>query len=484
MSEKRKYESFQQENPIDLDSIIKDVLRQWWVILLLTLSAMFLAGAYKRLTYSPVYKTSTTFVVGKTGFSNNLAYDNLASAENVTTKFTQIVNSSVLQRRVCDELELPSYEAEVKIDVVESSNLMTLSLTAASPDLAYEMIQSVMNITMELSSEMMDAVTFKILQAPVMPQRPSNMLVISSAMKKAGLLMMALALIGFVLRSYFKDTIKNSEEAKKKLDARLLGTIYHEEKRKGAKDMFKKVKRGLNIEDPLVSFSYAESLKMAATRVHSAMERKNVRTILITSVSENEGKSTVAANLALALAQEEKKIALLDCDFCKPSQYKLFELGKVEEGDLVEYLSGKQPLGFHKVGETDNVRLFCSKTAKQHFLSYEIMEKLREMIATLLKEVDYVILDTSPMALVSDGEELATLVDSSLLVVQQDQMEAKYINDTIDQLNRTRAKVLGCVFNNVHKGFFSRNKTNGYYGSKYRYRSHYGKDGYDKKQEK
>lgn len=481
MSEKRKYESFQQENPIDLDSIIKDVLRQWWVILLLTISAMLLAGSYKRLTYVPVYETSTTFVVGKSGFSNNLAYDNLSSAESVTTKFTQIVNSSVLKRRVIDELNLRSYDAVVDIHVVESSNLMTLSLTAKSPDLAYRMIHSVMNITMDLSGEMLDAVTFKILQPPVMPQGPKNLLNITSAMKKAGFLMFAFAIAAFALRSYFKDTVKNSEEAKKKLDTRLLGTVYHEDKRKGFKEMFKKSKKGLSIEDPLVSFSYAESLRMAATRVYSAMERKNARILLITSVSENEGKSTVAANIALALAQEEKKVALLDCDFAKPSQHKLFELGKNENADFVDYLSGKTAMKIHEAGELGNVKLLCSKTARQHFLSQDVIGRLQKVFADLLREVDYIILDTSPMALVSDGEELASLADASLLVVQQDQMEAKYINDTIDQLNRTKGKVIGCIFNNVHKGFFSRTKTNGYYGSRYRYQSRYTKDGYGKK---
>ena len=229
MSEMRKYESFQQENPIDLDSIIKDVLRQWWVILLLTVSAVLLAGAYKRLTYEPVYTTSTTFVVGKSGFSNNLAYDNLSSAESVTTKFKQIANSMVLERRVCNELGLSSFDAEIDIEVVESSNLMTLSVSTASPDLSYRMIRSIMSITIELSKEMLDSVTFKILQEPVMPQAPQNILNIRSAMKKAGLLMLALTVVAFALRSYFKDTVKNTEEAKKKLDARLLGTIYHEE---------------------------------------------------------------------------------------------------------------------------------------------------------------------------------------------------------------------------------------------------------------
>lgn len=484
MSDNRKYEGFQQENSIDFDSMLKDVLRQWWVILLLMISAMLLVGSYKRFTYSPVYETRTTFVVGKTGFSNNLAYDNLVSAESVTTKFTQIVNSSVLKRRVCEELGLSSFDANVKVEVIESSNLMIISLTSSSPDLAYKMIYSIMNITMELSGEMLDEVTFKILQPPIMPQGPKNRLNITSAMKKAGLIMMMLAVALFALRSYFKDTVKNVDEAKKKIDTRLLGTIYHEKKNHGKKGLFKKSKKGLSIEDPLVSFTYAESLRMAATRVQSALARKKGKVLLVTSVSENEGKSTVAANLALALAQEDKKVALIDCDFRKPSQYKLFEISNLEEGDFVQYLSGQQPVKIYEAGDSGNVSLLCCKMAKKSFLSHEIIRKMQRVLAELLKEKDFIILDTSPMALVSDGEEIASLADASLLVVQQDQMEAKYINDTIDQLNRTNAKVLGCIFNNVHKGIFSRTKANGYYGSRYRYLSKYGKYGYGSKQEK
>ena len=56
-------------------------------------------------------------------------------------------------------------------------------------------------------------------------------------------------------------------------------------------------------------------------------------------------------------------------------------------------------------------------------------------------------------------------------------MRRKYINDTIDQLNRTNAKVIGCIFNNVHKGIFVQSKLNGYYGGQYKYSYKYGKYG-------
>lgn len=475
MQTKKNNVAFQQENQIDIDSIIKDVLRQWWVILLIAISAAFLAGTYKRLTYSPVYETSTTFAVGKSGFSNNLAYDNLSSAESVTTKFTQIANSSVLKKRVCEELDIPSFDAQVSIQIVESSNLMTLTVTSSSPDLAYKIIHSVMDITMELGSELMDTVAVKVLQPPIVPQSPKVALNIKSVMKKASLVAAVCMVAVFVLLSYFKDTVKNAEEAKKKIDAKLLGTINHENKQRGFKEFFKKNRRGLSIENTMVSLAYAESVKRVATRVRSAMDRKQSRVLLVTSVSENEGKSTVAANIALALAQEDKKVALVDCDFRKPSQYKLFEIDNKESEDFTEYLTGKQSMVIKQVGEMEKVNLLCSMSSKQHFLSCAVMEKLEKTLKLLMEKVDYIIIDTSPMALVSDGEDIASMADSSLLVVQQDMMEAKYINDTIDQLNRTKAKVLGCVLNNVHRGIFNRTRERGYYGSKYNYQSRYGK---------
>ena len=62
------------------------------------------------------------------------------------------------------------------------------------------------------------------------------------------------------------------------------------------------------------------------------------KVLLVTSVMENEGKSTVAANLALSLAQEGSRVMLIDCDFRKPAQYKIFNVRDNEETDLGDVL--------------------------------------------------------------------------------------------------------------------------------------------------
>lgn len=77
---------------------------------------------------------------------------------------------------------------------------------------------------------------------------------------------------------------------------------------------------------------------MMASRVRSRMDRKQAKVALITSVAENEGKSTVAANLAMALAKEGKHVLLIDCDFRKPSQYKIFQRPEHESIDLLQEL--------------------------------------------------------------------------------------------------------------------------------------------------
>lgn len=492
MQENKRYSAYTGGTRIDADSIIRDILREWWVILLVAVSAALLTGAYKKFTYSPQYVANTTFAVGKTGFSNNLAYDNLNSAKNVTTQFTQVAESNVLKKRVCEQLGLSYFDAQVSVKAVESSNLMTMTVTASSPENAYKISHAVMENTREVTQELMDSVAVKVIQEPRVPVAPGNILNTRGYMKKAALVAAAFMMVLLCVLSYFKDTVKNAEEAIEKLDTKFLGSICHERKYIAGKDKNSKKERikdknakkeiVLNIENPALSFDYVEAIRMITTRVRSAMERKGAKVLLVTSVSENEGKSTVAANLALALTQEEKSVVLMDCDFRNPSQSKIFGVTEEELGehDFAANILKGQPVEMLKRGVEEKVSLLCSIQPHQKLLNNKTVGRLRTVIDDLKKNTDYIIIDTSPLALVSDGEVIAGLADASIVVVQQDRMEAKYINDALDQLNKTETKVLGCVLNNVRAGILSKTRDYGHYYGGYGsygghgYYSHYG----------
>jgi capsular exopolysaccharide synthesis family protein len=219
------------------------------------------------------------------------------------------------------------------------------------------------------------------------------------------------------------------------------------------------------IRNPLRSFRYVEGSKLAASRVRIHMDKHHAKVLLVTSVMENEGKSTVAANLALAIGQE-KKVMLIDCDFKKPAQYKIFdaEPEKITNFvDVLEHSTGMERL--IQSSKSDGLFLILNATAARSTDAILENGNLERIIQFCKEKMDYVIVDTSPMALVSDAEELAQFADASLLVVREDMVLAKDINDAIDALNNTKGKVLGCIFNDA-----SQVSVGGHYG----YGSHYG----------
>lgn len=465
MRENREDLSKNIEGVIDWEVLLRDVFRQWLVILLVALACGLLFGTFRQVSYRPQYETSCTFVVGKSGFSSNMMADNLKSAEIMTARFSQITGSSVLKKAVCQELGTESFEAGVRVSVVEASNLMTLSVTADSPRNAYLYIRSVMENALELSEEMAENISVRVLQEPSVPEEAVNPLRIGSDMMKAAAVSAVAMSLLFAVLSYLKDTVKNEDDLKNKVDAKHLGTICHEKKRKVVDASGKKTVYSLVIDNPSLSFSYVEGVRMAATRVQRELDKKGGKVLMVTSVTENEGKSTAAANLALALQQQGSSVLLIDCDFRQPSQYKLFDIPEAEQkkNDLGTALKNKEKVKIVNAGAEKKLPVVFGTRSHRKMLNQQEADYLQRILEHLKKQVDYIILDSSPLAFVPESEVLANMADASLLVVRQDLIEACYINDTIDRLNATNGKVLGCIFNNVRTGFLNRSREYGYY---------------------
>ncbi len=463
---------------LELDSIFRDILRQWWVILLAAATAALICSTYLQFTYVPTYTTKAIFVVSKGGINSNTTSSSLTAASTLASNFSTVVESDILDTRICRELGISEVDWEVSVDVVESTSLMTMTVNAGSPRLAYEVILAAMDVGCALSEELTSSVVLTVLSEPTIPSSPSNSLSVRRPMMEAAGIALAVMVLLFAVLSYFKKTVKNEEGFKRKVDARLLATLSHERKNKTIFDLPKQKKYSMFMENPSLSFGYVEGCRLMGTRIRRELDKKEAKVLLVTSVSENEGKSTVAVNLAMSLVQEGHRAVLLDCDFRRPSQYRILRMGKElsECHDLGESLKKKEWPVFLDMGVEKNLSVAFSIKVHRHLLSQGGMDTLEKILLELRQQVDYVIMDTSPLGLVAEGTRLASLADASLLVVEQDRIEAPFINDTIDRLNDTRAKVLGCVFNNVRTGLVNRLSTYGAYG----YGRGYGRYGYGK----
>ncbi len=431
---------------LDLFTMLRDILKQWWVILLFSLSAALLASVISTETFQPEYTVKTTFVVTSKSLNSNV-YSNLNSTIEKAEQFKKILDFNLMKTTVMKDLELDSFNARTDVEVVDNTNMLRMSVTSPSAVLSYRITNSILENYHIVSDYILTDVILDVMEAPSIPAGPSNSRNVWKTMQRAFLSTALVLVLIFAVFSYMKDTVKNERDVKQKIDARLLGTVYREKKKR----MVKAKNRSMLVTNPLTSYRFAESYRMITAKLVNRLERHQAKVLMVTSVTENEGKSTVAANIALCLAKEGNKVLLIDCDFRKPALYKIFSSDpNVTIVNFPEILRTSQaPTNLISHIKDGNLNVILNDT--QSFILEDLMNTgfFGRIIQICRKNMDYIVMDTSPIALVSDTIQLADYADASVVVMGQDRILARDINDTIDALNNTQAQVMGCVFNNV-----------------------------------
>ena len=205
----------------------------------------------------------------------------------------------------------------------------------------------------------------------------------------------------------------------------------------------------------------AESYRTLRTNIQYSSFDKEYKIIVVTSSDPGEGKSTTAGNLALSMAQDDKKVILIDCDLRKPSLHKKFKVSNLV--GLSDVIIGKTDLvkAVHKYSK--NLVLLTSGKIPPNpseMLSSKIMESLLE---TLRESFDYIILDTPPVQAVTDSQILSTKADGTILVVRAEKTKRESVQNAVNLLKKVNANIIGIVLNGVDS---SRNKYYYYYGDK------------------
>ena len=233
-------------------------------------------------------------------------------------------------------------------------------------------------------------------------------------MKKVFLIAAAALALLFGILSVMKDTLKTEEDISEKLDARSLGAISYEIKYKSFKEFLERKKKGLLINDPLAGFGFVESYRKFSSKVEYRMEKEGWKTLAVTSVSENEGKSTVAANLAISLAEKDYRVVLIDGDLRRPSQFLIFGLKPQEENELGEFLK-REKKNFNLLMKTSVPKLYVIGGRNCYSSSTDILQgEIAGMFLQRCKEsADFIIVDTPPTAVLGDAKLWGTIYGCS-----------------------------------------------------------------------
>lgn len=441
------------QNNIDVENILRNVLRQWFYILVLSAIIAFSAGVLSLQAYQPSYRTQALIAVYGKNSNGAVVYD----AQDTADVFREVITSNLLQKKVAEEMGLRQLPGTISVENIPYTNMLTVTVTASSPQAAWDTIQGVLTHHSVVTNRLMGEMVLQLLEAPAVPEKPVQGY--SGQGKLFKLFLGSILLIGVMFAFIFclRDDIKNENMVEEKLETNLLAAIYHEQRSRNIKARTKhshKREKGFLVTNPAISFGFTETYQKLGTRIIQKTKEKGQKVILVTSLMENEGKSTVAVNLALTLSRMGKRVLMIDLDLHKPALHKLLELNYGSgKGQITDVLSGAASLreSIRKCKDTGLYVLAGNKGSPDSNVLLN-QQKIEKMLQGMKSAFDYVILDTPPMGAVADTETIMRSSDCGILVVRQNGALAGEINDTIYAFSDSGCELLGCVLNDVFSG--------------------------------
>ena len=268
--------------------------------------------------------------------------------------------------------------------------------------------------------------------------------------------------IGFLLSSlaiailfYFDDTVKSEEEIERELKLPILGAVPK------YKDKINGQEKDLIICTDSKS-GISEAIRTLRTNLQFSSIDKQLKTILVTSSVPGEGKSFVASNLAVALANAGNKVLLVDCDIRKGRQHHIFGCpNKKGLSNLLLEDVGQVYRSYINESKIFNLYLMFKGITPPNPSELLNSEKNKKLVSSLSNNFDIVVFDGAPINGLADSLVMGTLVDGVILVTVHKQTSRKLLEEAKKSLENVNANVMGIVLNRTDS-----NKSK-YYGHYY-----------------
>lgn len=202
----------------------------------------------------------------------------------------------------------------------------------------------------------------------------------------------------------------------------------------------------INIKDLDQKSVIAEAYRSLRTNIIFSDVDNNLKTILFTSTSKNEGKSTVISNLAYSFSRlENKKILLLDLDLRNPTIHKLF--GVSNTNGVMDILKDNKVKNKCILKIEDNLHVIPSGVIPPNPAEILSSKRFGEFLESIKEEYDYVFIDAPPIGIVSDANIISTYVDGVMFLVGANGVDLKHAQIAIENLKKANVNIIGAVLN-------------------------------------
>ncbi|QXQ09651.1 polysaccharide biosynthesis tyrosine autokinase [Paeniglutamicibacter sp. Y32M11] len=462
------------ESGADLRYYVRVLFSFWRGIVAIFLICLLLTFAWT-LLQPRIYAASSSGLViagDSENIGNALAGDSLAKSKAVGYK--SIATTRPVADRVINDMKLDETADSLlgRIEVTVPTGTAEIRITASSEGaeeargLANAWVVALADQIKELESASVDgaervsAVNLHPLGQAVLPSTPVSPNT-KLALALGGLVGLAIGAAYAMIRNHLDRRIR-SAEALELLGLSVVGTIP-EDKRLMAQRAV--VETGAIDHGDRAAHAFSEALRELRTNLNYIDVDNPPRIIVMTSSVPGEGKSSVTANLAVAIASTGRNVVLVDADLRRPVQTKLFDL--IEGAGLTDVLSHSADIEdvLQPYGPVPNLQLLGSGRIPPN-PSELLGSKAMKLLLKELARDAVVLVDAPPLLPVTDAAVLSTAADGILVAVRAGNTTSDEVNKALHNLRKVDANILGAILNQVPtKGVGAAQY--GYYGKYY-----------------
>jgi capsular exopolysaccharide synthesis family protein len=225
--------------------------------------------------------------------------------------------------------------------------------------------------------------------------------------------------------------------------------------------------QGMRVSTSLVSFldnlsPVAESFRRLESNILHSNPDAGQNCFMVTSTTKGEGKTTIAANLGVVMAEADQKVIIVDTDLRRPQLHNMF--GVERSPGIVDVLFENTGLDeVLKETVVPGLHVLCAGKRPPNPSAIAKSASFLTLIEKLKKQYDRVLLDTSPFGIIADSSSLIKTTDGVIVVARFDETNTNELQHTLNILERVEANTLGTVLN----GFEAHNSSDNYYGNNY-----------------
>ncbi|MBI4236041.1 MAG: polysaccharide biosynthesis tyrosine autokinase [Chloroflexi bacterium] len=479
------------EDTLDLGHYLSIVLRRWWIILLVPLVAgvgVFTNDSRK----APVYAASTLLLVQETQ-SGLPSRSDPATSEKLTATYRVLITTRPILDQVILDFNPPlspgSLQGRVTADPIVRTQLLSITVRDGDPERAARLANAVAATFIRVMTDNRLAEIAR-LQSAAAAQGLAGPDLLTAQMSALGSLTIAeeatppgspvfprtrsdvflavfvgilLAVVVAFVLEYLHDTVQSGERLQQRFGVVNLGTLpAWPQKEIGRFELWIRARP---------SSGYAEALRHIRSSLQFVTVSHPTKVLLVTSPGPSEGKSTVAANLAMALAEGGLRTVLVDLDLRRPSGHRFFGLDNSQ--GVTTYLARPEltPEAVLRESGAERLKIVTSGPIPPNPSELLSTPRMESLLRQLMSLSDIVVLDTPPLLVVADAALLAPRVDSALLVTEAPRTRMDSVRLALEGLRKANVPVF-TVVNKLKLGWAGYAYPYRYYRY-YRYRSYY-----------